>query len=95
MEYARICIITVESQTVLVVLDNHKKSGHLGISSTIAIIRSRYWIIKIDKLVGGIINKCISCRKRRAKFAQQVMSDLLLERLMPSTQFANVGVDYF
>ena len=79
----------------LVAVDNHKKSGHLRVPSTIAIIRSRYWIIKIDKLVGGIINKCIPCRKRRAKFAQQVMNDLPPERLMPSPQFANVGVDYF
>ena len=56
----------------LVALNNHKKSRHLRISSTIAIIRSKYWILKI----GNIINKCIFYKRRRAKFALQVMSDL-------------------
>ena len=63
-------------------------------SSTIGMICSKYWILKIDKLVGSIINKCITCKKQRAAFVQQVMSDLPPERLIPST-FMNVGVDYF
>ena len=79
----------------LIALDGHKRAGHLGVSSTIAMIRSKYWILKIDKLVGSIINKCIICKKQRANFAQQVMSDLPPERLIPSPPFTNVGVDYF
>ena len=79
----------------LIALNEHTKPDHLGMSSTIAKIRSRYWIISIDKIVGKIVNRCIGCKKRRAKACQQVMSDLPVERLKPSPPFTNVGVDYF
>ena len=76
--------------TTLIALSEHTKSGHLGMSSTIAKIR--YWIISIDKIVGKIVNRCIGCKKRRAKACQQVMIDLPVERLKPSPPFTNVGV---
>ena len=79
----------------LIALDCHKKSGHLGVSSTVALVRAKYWIVGIEKLVSSIINKCIDCRKQRAKFAEQVMSELPVERLKPAPPFTNVGVDYF
>ena len=60
----------------LIALNEHTKSGHLGMSSTIAKIRSKYWIISIDKIVGKIVNRCIGSMKRRAKACQQVMSGL-------------------
>ena len=43
----------------------------------------------------SIENKCIRCQKGRAQTKAPVMADLPEERLVASTAFWNVGVDYF
>ena len=73
----------------------HRKGGHKGITSTVAMIRREYWIVKVRKLVGGIINKCVPCRKRLKKLCEQVMGSLPEERLKPSPPFYHTSLDYF
>ena len=43
----------------LVAKREHVRSGHLGITSTIAKIRSKYWILSIKKVVKRIRNNCV------------------------------------
>ena len=43
----------------------------------------------------SVKNKCIRCRKGRARTKAPVMTDLPEERLVASTVFSNVGVEYF
>ena len=66
----------------------HAKSGHLGVASTVARIRSRFWIINVQKIVKSICNKCVKCRKKFKK-------ELPIETLQPSPPFTNLGVDFF
>ena len=79
----------------LIALYEHKNCGHLASESTIAIIRSKYWIVGVKNIVKSIISKCGHCKRKFKKMEQQIMSPLPIERLKPSPAFLNVGVDYF
>lgn len=79
----------------LIAEDEHAKGGHLGAASTVARIRSRFWIINVQKMVKSICNKCVKCRKKFKKLCGQIMKNLPLERLQPSPPFTNIGVDFF
>ena len=45
----------------LIAESEHANGGHLGASSTVAKIRSWFWIINVRKIVQSICNKCIKC----------------------------------
>ena len=79
----------------LVAESEHAKGGHLGVSSTVAKIRSRFWIINVQKIVKSICNKCIKCQKKFKMLCGQAMKDLPVERLQPLPPFTNVGLDFF
>ena len=46
--------------------------SHLGVAATISKIRSKYWIVKIGKIVGSIRSRCITCKKRAKQMETQV-----------------------
>ena len=73
----------------------HEKGGHLGCAATVSRIRSKYWIVGIMKIAKGIINKCVTCKRKFKRFEQQIMSLLPVERIKPSPAFFNIGIDYF
>ena len=81
--------------TVLIANYEHKKGGHLGISSSIAKIRSRYWILGISRLMRKLIKECVFCKRKLSSTCSQIMSPLPVERLKPSPAFSNVCIDYF
>ena len=70
----------------------HRRSGHLGLASTDAKTRSKYWIIGVRKIVKLIIS---SCRFKLKTMACQRMSGLPEVRLKPAPQFYTSGIDYF
>ena len=73
----------------------HIGTGHLAVESTVAIIRSKYWIIGVRKIVKSIIGRCRTCKLKFKMLASQRMSPLPIERIKPSPAFQNVGLDYF
>ena len=73
----------------------HVSCGHIGVAATVSRIRSKFWIIKIHKLVSRNVNQCVECRKRRASQSGQIMGVLPIERLQPSPPFFTTSVDYF
>ena len=75
----------------LIAESEHAKGGHLGVSSTVAKIRSRFWIINVQKIVQSICNKC---RKKFKMLCGQAMKNLPVE-IQLSPPFTNVGVDLF
>ena len=79
----------------LVALHQHQASGHLGVSSTVAIIRHKYWIIGIRRIVSSIINNCVQCKIKFKRMEKQRMCTLPIERLKPSPAFQNIAIDYF
>ena len=79
----------------LVAEKEHIDVGHLALESTIAKIRSKYWITGVRKLVREIIKNCRHCKMKFKKLASQKMSPLPVERLRPTPPFQHVGLDYF
>ena len=75
--------------------NERKNSHHEGTDHVRNIVQQKLWILGIQNALRSIKNKCIRCRKGRAQRKAPVMTDLPEERLVASTVFSNVGVDYF
>ena len=75
--------------------NEHKNSHHEGTEHVRNIVQQKFWILGIRNALRSIKNKCIRCRKGRAQTKAPVMANLPEERLVASTVFSNVGVDYF
>ena len=75
--------------------NEHKNSHHEGTKHVRNIVQRKFWILGIRNALRSIKNKCIICRKGSAQTKAPVMADLPEERLVASTVFSNVGVDYF
>lgn len=72
----------------------HNK-GHYGVATTVAKVRSRFWIIGLHKLAKTIKFNCVTCKKLDRKTAKQVMGKLPKERLTPAPAWSSTGVDLF
>ena len=79
----------------LIAVYKHKIGGHLGVQSSIAKVRSQYWILGIAKMMRKIVAQCTKCKEKLACTTQQVMSPLPTERLHPAPAFSSVCIDYF
>ena len=75
--------------------NEHKNSHHEGTEHVINIVQQEFWILGIRNALRSIKNKCIRCRKGRTQTKASLRADLPEERLVASTVFSNVGVDYF
>ena len=73
----------------------HKNSHHEGTEHVRNIVQQKFWILGIRNGLRSIKNKCIRCQKGRAQTKAPVMAGLPEERLVASTVFSNMGVDYF
>ena len=73
----------------------HVKVGHLASESTIAVIRAKYWIVGVRRIVNSVIQNCRTCKEKFKKLASQKMAPLPIERMIPSPPFTNIGLDYF
>ena len=69
--------------------------GHLGVLSTASKVRSRFWIIRLLKLVKYIKNNCIVYRKIEKKLGEQIMGKLPIERLKPAPAWDSTALDFF
>ena len=74
--------------------NEHKNSHHEGTEHVRNIVQQKFWILGIRNALGSIRNKWIRCQKGRAQTKTPEMADLPDERLVASTVFSNVGVDY-
>ena len=73
-----------------------KTANHQGRGLTLNEIRaSGYWIIGCSALVSKVIHACTTCRKLRARTAEQKMANLPWDRVTPSPPFTHCAVDYF
>ena len=81
------------SISLLIARYEHAKGGHLGVQASIAKVRSRYWILGVNKLMRRIVAQCVKCRKKLARTVEQVMSPLPLERLQPAPTFSSVCIE--
>lgn len=80
--------------TSLVVSEAHDKTLHGHIQLMINVIRQRFWIVGVRRLVKRCINNCKTCFRFRAKAKTQIMANLPKQRVNPSRTFSHCGVDY-
>eukprot|EP00794_Sanderia_malayensis_P004267 gene4267-biopygen3471 len=81
--------------TKLIVLDCHKKVGHLGVKSTLAELRSRFWIPKGRQYVKRLLSQCLQCIRDRGKpYNKPPEASLPAFRVKDVPPFTNVGIDF-
>ena len=68
---------------------------HLGVSSVIAKIRRKFWIVGIRSLVKSIRYRCVTCRKLDKMLQQQIMGKIPAERLKPAPAWNYTSTDLF
>lgn len=82
--------------TDLILHDLHRRSGHVGRNHMMSMLQEKYWLPRAGAAIRKLLNRCVPCRKQRAKVMQQKMADLPVDRLTPDEPpFSRVGVDYF
>ena len=60
--------------TKLIIWDAHEATMHHGVESTLARIRSRYWIIKGRKSVKNVLRKCVVCKRYQGRPLQKLIA---------------------
>ncbi|GFR19505.1 integrase catalytic domain-containing protein [Trichonephila clavata] len=80
--------------TELLVIREHERIGHCGVSATLTQLRKNYWIPKGHQLVKTIIRICLICKKYNAKPADQLSGQLPRDRITQSPPFQIVGIDF-
>ncbi|GFY53316.1 integrase catalytic domain-containing protein [Trichonephila inaurata madagascariensis] len=80
--------------TTLIVRREHNKIMHGGTTSTLAQVRSNYWIPKGHQLIKKIIKNCFICRKYLAKPIDQLTSPLPSDRINQTPSFSVCGLDF-
>lgn len=72
----------------------HEVHLHAGPVLLLSVSRRDYWIIKARSGIRQQIWKCLICHRVRDKTAVQIMSDLPLPRVIPSSVFSHVEIDF-
>ena len=79
----------------LVVLDNHVKLLHSGVSHTLSRVRQEYWLLKGRTEVRRIILNCRLCRRIEGRpYKLPTMAPLPKQRVTESSPFTFTGLDY-
>ena len=71
------------------------KMDHGGIESTLAKLQSKFWLIGARKMIRSVKNKCVTCRRAKAKTVQQSMGQINPDRLKPAPPFHFTSCDLF
>ncbi|GFW07419.1 integrase catalytic domain-containing protein [Trichonephila clavipes] len=80
--------------TELLVIREHERIGHCGVSATLTQLRKKYWIPKGRQLVKTMIRICLVCKKYSAKPADQLSGQLPRDRITQYPPFQIVGIDF-
>ncbi|XP_071745451.1 uncharacterized protein [Lepeophtheirus salmonis] len=79
---------------VLLIEHEHARLLHSGPATTLASLRSPYWIVRGRQLVNSIIRQCVRCLRSLAKRSPQNMGDLPVARVDVGPPFAQTRIDY-
>ena len=68
---------------------------HGGVSLTLAVLRSRFWVLQAKKVIRSVLEKCVRCARLRIVEREQLMAALPAPRVLrPARPFVHCGVDY-
>ncbi|XP_065083404.1 uncharacterized protein LOC135705559 [Ochlerotatus camptorhynchus] len=80
--------------TLLVVRYYHLSHLHAGPTLLIAIVRAKFWPLRLRDVVRKVTHECVTCFRNRPSFNEQIMADLPSVRVTPTLPFLNTGVDF-
>ena len=79
----------------LVILKTHEDHLHCGVNSTLAFIRSNYWIIRGRQTIKKILKTCVICKIVQGKTViPPETAKLPYFRVSCDHSFENVGIDF-
>ena len=80
----------------VLVREAHKAVGHQGALAVLSRLRESVWIVGAKVVVNRVLSKCLSCRRYRARFGEQLMANLPQDRLeVGGSVFESTSVDLF
>ena len=82
--------------TKLIVIYFHEKGNHnSGTNQTLSLLSTKYWIIAAHEETIDWERECATCKRRKAKQAEQSMAPLPANHLKPSVKaFVRTAVDF-
>ena len=81
--------------TSLLIAECHKRTRHRGVNTTLAEVRSKFWVLKGRQAVKQQLRQCMICSKRNAKACLPPQSGQLpTERVVQGNPFSTTGVDF-
>ena len=82
--------------TKLIIQDFHLKCSHLGLQTTINVLRNHgFWITCARQSVKKVISKCITCQKfNNFAFSYPKMTNITKDRMNLVKPFQHTGVDF-
>eukprot|EP00794_Sanderia_malayensis_P007378 gene7378-biopygen5953 len=81
--------------TSLLVIDSHRRVLHMGVATTLAELRSRFWVPKGRQEVKRIISSCNHCKRYSVKpYKQPTTAPVPDFRVTPGHAFLTTGVDF-
>ena len=79
----------------LLINDAQKRVMHMGVASTLAKLRNRFWLPKGHQTVKRLIKSCQRCKRSYAKsFNEPKTMNLPEFRTRPGHAFQTTGVDF-
>ncbi len=79
----------------ILIMDAHKRGLHTGVASTLAELRSQYWVPNGRQIVKRVIKACHHCRRySNQPFKQPTTAAIPEFRSTPSYPFQTTGVDF-
>ena len=80
----------------LIIEEAHKRYGHMGREVMVANLRTKYWILGINKIVREVLKNCVICNKVKRHPCNQIMAPLPIERVTGDRPpFYSTGIDFF
>ena len=81
--------------TFLEIQKCHMKVHHYGVKSTLAELRTKFWVPKGRQVVKKILSQCVTCTKwESTAFTQPATASLPDFRVNLAPPFSRVGVDF-
>ena len=81
--------------SALLIMDAHRRVLHMGVASTLAELRSRFWVPNGRQEVKKVIKSCYHCKRYNAQpFKQPLTAPIPNFRTTPGYAFQTTGVDF-
>ncbi|XP_062554383.1 uncharacterized protein LOC134219614 [Armigeres subalbatus] len=72
----------------------HRSNLHIGQKGLLALVRQRFWPLRVKSTIRKVIANCITCFRANPLKTSQLMGDLPSYRIQPAPTFAYTGVDF-